>query len=130
MTIAPPSRLHAVLLVAFIFGVFIATPARAAGWSVEFSLAQWHAAVIDSSDAASRTTMDQYVVGFRDAYAWAQTEILRSGGGSAEEQSELFRRATDRSASELLIAALTYHPDENPSVALQKTLDYLTWNME
>lgn len=130
MTIEPTSKLHAVLLVALIFGPFLTTPPPAAGWSAEFSLAQWHAAVTNSTDAASHTTMKQYVAGFRDAYAWAQTEILRSSGGSAKEQSELFRRATDRSTSELLIAALTYHPDENPSVALQKTLDYLTWNMD
>jgi hypothetical protein len=123
-------RLPAVLLLALIVALLVATPARAAGWSVEFSLAQWHHAVHDSSYETSLTSMNQYVTGFRDAYAWAQTEILRIGGGSIEDQDALFRRATNHTASELLTAALAYHPDETPSVALQKTLDYLVWEIE
>lgn len=130
MTIAATSKLHAALLVALIFALLVATPARAAGWSAEYSLAQWHTAILDSPAASSHTSMDQYVTGFRDAYAFAQTEILRIGGGSTEEQAALFRHVTSRTASELLVAALAYHPDENPSVALQKTLDYLVWDIE
>lgn len=70
-----------------------------------------------------------YVSGFRDAWAWAQVEIIRSQNGSKESEERLYVCAMTMSATEILRLSVLSNGDKPTTEALQDTLDKLCWSM-
>lgn len=115
----------AAIVLFLLFALLVATPARgnSGGWFASFDLREW-------DKISDQDIVHIYVAGFRDSYAFAQGEILRSQGADAEKQYEVFLRVVGWSAEEIHTIALSRHPTEKPAAALQKTLDLLIWGID